>query len=324
MTEESTAHNNSGHDAEETKKCQHILAALSADEKEHAARSCYQYFHGSVVQNNISTEEETTAPVAKRDAAATRMARRHVRAEKGNQEKALKKMQASIAWRKNTGHMDDLRRCFYEHNNDNEDATTTTTTTTEEKQKLYSEMRTNINTAMEDGKIYLIGYDKSGRSIMSANMGKYIDFNNLNMLNFYMLERAIAATERNSKGTEEKIICVFDFNQYSYKNTMPLGVAKEFAQGLQNHFPERVERIILCDAPYLFRVFWKMIRVFVDPVTRSKVVLTVGNEEKEALLSNYIAKEQCTPFMSPHGEKTTPFDKKEFFYDIPFDHVFDE
>jgi hypothetical protein len=50
---------------------------------------------------------------------------------------------------------------------------------------------------------------------------------------------------------------------------------------LQNHYPERLGVLILVDAPFLFRAFWKVISPFVDAKTLKKVVFVSGNDKEK-------------------------------------------
>lgn len=49
----------------------------------------------------------------------------------------------------------------------------------------------------------------------------------------------------------------------------------------QNHYPERLGVLILVDAPFVFRAFWKVISPFVDAKTLKKVVFVSGNVEEK-------------------------------------------
>jgi hypothetical protein len=141
---------------------------------------------------------------------------------------------------------------------------------------------------------------------------------------FYMVERALAATERNTDGKEEKVCVVFEYSQYELKNTIPLKLCKRFLLDLRDHYPERLQHIFLLDTPVLFRAFWMLVKVFVDQDTKAKVVFMTGEEAKRKGMSKAIAEDQAMPFMFPNGKKRRPINNEEFFEKIPFDHIFDE
>ena len=58
---------------------------------------------------------------------------------------------------------------------------------------------------------------------------------------------------------------------------------------MQDHYPERLNKAFLVDAPWLFLGAFKLISPFIDPVTRKKIVFVKGSAEKRAavLLEHY-------------------------------------
>ena len=52
----------------------------------------------------------------------------------------------------------------------------------------------------------------------------------------------------------------------------PWKVSLLMLQIVQNHYPERLGRAVNFQPPFLFDLFWRAIRPFVDPVTRDKLV----------------------------------------------------
>ena len=98
----------------------------------------------------------------------------------------------------------------------------------------------------------------------------------------YQMERAVKACD-----TEEKWNIVIDFNGYA-KNT-PLKTSKAVLSTMQDHYPERLNKAFLVDAPWLFLGAFKLISPFIDPVTRKKIVFVKGSAEKRAavLLEHY-------------------------------------
>lgn len=69
----------------------------------------------------------------------------------------------------------------------------------------------------------------------------------------------------------EKWVCVTDFETYSHmhdgKPSMGMGVIRT----IQDHFPERLGKMICINPPKLFSFLWKLFLPVVDPVTRTKV-----------------------------------------------------
>lgn len=69
----------------------------------------------------------------------------------------------------------------------------------------------------------------------------------------------------------EKWVCVTDFETYSHlhdgKPSMGIGVIRT----IQDHFPERLGKMVCINPPKLFSVLWKLFLPAIDPVTRTKV-----------------------------------------------------
>ena len=78
-------------------------------------------------------------------------------------------------------------------------------------------------------------------------------------------------------------VLVMDMAGYSSKNSPPFSVSMETMRIFQNHFPERAKRIIVLDAPAVFNALWKVLRPFIDPVTRPKFVFLSRSMGEEAL-----------------------------------------
>ena len=68
----------------------------------------------------------------------------------------------------------------------------------------------------------------------------------------YFLENAIL----NLPEDEEQMIWLIDFKGWSMKKSSPVSVARETANILQNHYPERLYVAILYNPPRLFEAFW--------------------------------------------------------------------
>ena len=65
---------------------------------------------------------------------------------------------------------------------------------------------------------------------------------------------------------------LLDYVGYNRKNQPPFTVSMQTLHIVQNHYPERLGRAVNFQPPFLFDLFWRAIRPFVDPVTRDKLV----------------------------------------------------
>lgn len=50
---------------------------------------------------------------------------------------------------------------------------------------------------------------------------------------------------------------------------------------LQDHYPERLHKFVLLNAPTVFYVFFKAISPFIDPVTREKINFIKGSPTEQ-------------------------------------------
>lgn len=86
----------------------------------------------------------------------------------------------------------------------------------------------------------------------------------------------------------EKWVCVTDFETYSHlrdgKPSMGLGVIRT----IQDHFPERLGKMICINPPTMFWVLWKLFQPVVDPVTKTKVEF-LYTEDKPSVYESFPA-----------------------------------
>mmetsp|Transcript_5570 Transcript_5570/g.11595 ORF Transcript_5570/g.11595 Transcript_5570/m.11595 type:complete len:326 (-) Transcript_5570:103-1080(-) len=292
----------------EEKICKRIVASLTDDEVEHAARCSYRYYMASVSANG------NPPSIEERDNLALKMARRHLIARKGDEESALKSVRQTIKYRVEAG-VDDIRRAFYEKDVSDLD-----------RSRRFAAIRAGIESQLTTKVMYVRGYDRKGRPLFIMDAGASVEWDEdwFVPLHVYMMERTIACLDRATDGQEERLHITVDYGRYSSKNAPPLKLAKSLLKVLANHWPERVEVIVLLDAPLIFRAFWTMMQPFIDPDTKSKIRFLTGDNQKRSVLEGLISEQEACPFMFPEGQKTTDFDMHSFLYKIPFERTCDE
>ena len=214
-------------DLEQEKTCLRMVESLTDAEKETAARSSYKYLKACI--SGEETNEE-----ARKDF-ASKMARRHLVAEKGDEKKAIQKMKSTIEYREKM-QVDVIRNCFEKKSFKDK-----------KEEELYEEYRIALDRELSGGKLHTRGHDRDKRALYIGLTHKYLSYDHewFMKYNIYTLERAIAVTEEATNGTIEKIIAVFDFGQYTSKNQVPMSLSKEISFCLRDHYPERVEKVLM-------------------------------------------------------------------------------
>ena len=92
----------------------------------------------------------------------------------------------------------------------------------------------------------------------------------------YMAERAMACTEYLSRGTQEKIVAVMDFENYSSSNSPPLLTLKEAVGILQSYYPDRLKTGIITEPAFWMRSLYNLIYPLMSIPTRDKIQMAYG------------------------------------------------
>jgi hypothetical protein len=266
-----------------------VLQDLSEEEQEVAAQSSYRYFLSP-------TNDERFKHAAK-------MAERHIVAEKGNTKRALTKMRSTIAWRKDM-RISCLRKCFVEGDS------------------LGKAIEKELG---DNGRMFVRGFDNEGRALFHIiprhSNAKIYDEKAYIQSHVYNLERALACSE---KLGAQSVIATVDFNGFATWQAPPIRLAKEAIAMMTNHYPERLHRVYLVDAPIAFRIIWAMLKPFIDPVTKKKFQFITGEEQKREVIGPSIAKDQAMRYLLADGRMPDEVDLKEFLYRSPFDKAIGE
>ncbi|KAF1837771.1 CRAL/TRIO domain-containing protein [Decorospora gaudefroyi] len=126
-----------------------------------------------------------------------------------------------------------------------------------------------ISEENETGKQVLLGFDNEGRPclyLLPQNQNTKETPKRLEHT-VYMLERAL---DLHPPG-QETLALLIDFRNTGAGGQPSLGLAKQFLDILQNHYPERLGRALLTHLPWYVNAFLKLVNPFIDPVTRTKI-----------------------------------------------------
>ncbi|CAG8695488.1 1534_t:CDS:2 [Ambispora leptoticha] len=83
----------------------------------------------------------------------------------------------------------------------------------------------------------------------------------------FMLETAIKIMPEHI----HQVVIIMDFTLYNQAQSTPIPVALETIQILTTHYPERLARAYLVNAPFSLRMFLKIVWPFLDEMTRNKI-----------------------------------------------------
>jgi len=270
---------------EENESIQFILAQLSHDEIETAALACHEY---------MKHPNET-----QREDYAERIILRYVRSKR-NVATALKKLKATLLFRKDMDIVG-LVKSF--------------------KEDPSGEYSVRLQKQMASKKMYVQGYDKSGRSTLFfiPRLTQCHDSYWTLKEAVYSIERAIAC----SKAADGLINAVVDFSGFSItKHAPPLDIGKQFLTTLRNHYAGQIHRILLLDVPRTFSLFWTIFQPFIGSKTKAKILFLSGS--KKSKLSKLYHEDQVPSWMLSDGEKNLELDLDEYLFKIPFHCAFNE
>lgn len=181
------------------------------------------------------------------------------------------------------------------------------------------DLRQILRKENETKKCYVRSFDKEGRCSMYMYPGRNntVDLENNTRHMVYHVERAIACTAK--KSGLEKVNLIVDYAGFTVAKTPPLSHSRKAVEILQSHYPERIKRIYFINAPYAFRAFWALVRPFVDPVTKEKIVMCSGSGVGTAMEERFDLAELEKGSGGPKDLR--PYDCEEFF-NAPFDEPF--
>lgn len=141
--------------------------------------------------------------------------------------------------------------------------------------KLHLNHLPDLRRAAETGKMFVLpNPDRLGRAVIVMRPGLENQASeaesNIRYL-VYTLERASKLSE--SASGDGKFVVVVDFfsGKVSVSTSPGLAVMRETTSILQNHYPERLGGMVLFEAPSFFTGLFRLLRPFVDPVTREKI-----------------------------------------------------
>jgi hypothetical protein len=80
----------------------------------------------------------------------------------------------------------------------------------------------------------------------------------------------VAESERLMK-TASQFVIIFDMGGWAFWHAQYLSYIKRLVDIAQNQYPDRMRKVLLINAPLMFRGVWSVIKPWLDPVTAAKV-----------------------------------------------------
>jgi len=236
---------------------------------------------------------------------------RHFRAENGHLEKAIASIRSTLQWRKHFGVDRIVRANYCSHD---------------------PEMCAILEEESGTGILYARGYDVDGRCLLIAHLRapKTLKQDSQMKHLVFVLEKAIACTKRKSAELNggaplEKFIVVCDFAGFKLSNSGPVSTSQLTLEIFQKHYPERLHRAYVINAPLVFRVFWAIIKPFINASNRQKIVFCSGEEAVFDKFVKIVERPDKLEADFSGGVETEArdFDAIEYLK-LPFDVTFDE
>jgi hypothetical protein len=111
---------------------------------------------------------------------------------------------------------------------------------------------------------------------------------------------------------------MIDYQHFRVRDAPPMSTNRWTINILQNHYPERLYKAYILHPGFFFKTFLQVIRPFLDPVTRDKIVICGGNTAPDKVGQRFNLKEveQCAG-----GEREGNFDSQEYLFKVPFDEA---
>lgn len=133
-------------------------------------------------------------------------------------------------------------------------------------------------------KMFMQGRDRKGRPI-AVLMGARHFHNNIGGLDEFKRFVIFSLDKLGSRMPpgQEKFVVIADLQGWGYCNSDLRGYIGALSI-LQDYYPERLGKLLIIHAPYIFMTAWKMFYPFIDNNTKKKIILVVDKRLKATLL----------------------------------------
>ncbi|XP_047317524.1 phosphatidylinositol transfer protein 3-like [Impatiens glandulifera] len=138
---------------------------------------------------------------------------------------------------------------------------------------------------LNQNKMFMQGFDKQGRPITVGLAGRHFHLKggieDYKRYVVYFLDKVIS---RMPSG-QEKFVFIGDLDGWGYAN-IDIRACLGALTVLQDFYPERLGKLFIVNAPYIFMMVWKMITPFIDNNTKKKIIFVEKKDIKATLLED--------------------------------------
>ncbi|XP_004503847.1 uncharacterized protein [Cicer arietinum] len=135
---------------------------------------------------------------------------------------------------------------------------------------------------LADDKVFVQGCNKIGQPIFIVFGAKHFQkkdgLHEFKRFVVYLLDKLCASMPPG----QEKFVGIIELKGWSYSNSDVRGYISALSI-LQDYYPERLGKLLILHAPYIFMRVWKIVYPFIDNKTRKKIVFVESNKLKSTL-----------------------------------------
>ena len=244
--------------------CKRLLQEFDDIETEEIANVSYAYWFV-----NLKAKERLSADAQFNS--ALKEIRRHYVGESKNYKNTLKAIRETLQYRRKY-RFDIIRSCCYDDNIYND-----------EDAALAEKYRSFISDELERQTMVVRGVDANNRTIIykpprNSSVNNAYGAEAFILIQIYTAERAMATSEFTSKAEEERVTVVFNFRDYSRKNSPPTSSMMTLAKVIQRCYPERLGVLIIADPPFWMRAVFNVVWPILSTATTEKIRMPLGQK----------------------------------------------
>lgn len=164
------------------------------------------------------------------------------------------------------------------------------------------------------------GFDKQDRPIAWRNFGKKFEIWNIlkltsmeRLIRFHAWEGEQAIRIMNERSAAvgcniETFVIVIDADGWNpgLATSDAFTYVKAMATTDSDHYPERLGRMIVINAPYALSFAWRVISSFLDPVTRAKIQILSNPSDWQPVLFEFVERDQVPLMYGGTAPDPTP------------------